>query len=211
MRCERALELLTARMDGEISPWRARRLDRHLAGCAGCAQELDSTARLFAALGGLQQTAAVPDRLERDTLRAVRELAGAEAERRATRGWRAWFEVALPIASAATVLLLAIRVTTGPLGETSGPPISGTAVRVAANGAAPTTGSSGSRRAGGSRTNRRRAPVPATAPPPELAAAPDLFIELPILRRLEKLQHFESIRTTRKPPAPPTDPAASNG
>ena len=33
-------------------------------------------------------------------------------------------------------------------------------------------------------------------PPPELAAAPELFMELPILRNLEKLEHFEAIRTT---------------
>jgi hypothetical protein len=33
-------------------------------------------------------------------------------------------------------------------------------------------------------------------PPPELTARPDLFVDLPILRNLERLEHFESIQTT---------------
>src|SRR5207247_510823 len=39
------------------------------------------------------------------------------------------------------------------------------------------------------------ATVPAE-PPPELAAAPELFVDLPLLRNMEKLEHFETIRTT---------------
>ena len=33
-------------------------------------------------------------------------------------------------------------------------------------------------------------------PPPELAARPDLFVNLPVLRNMEKLQHYEAIQTT---------------
>ena len=32
-------------------------------------------------------------------------------------------------------------------------------------------------------------------PPPELAARPDLFVNLPLLRNLDKLQHYEAIQT----------------
>ena len=32
-------------------------------------------------------------------------------------------------------------------------------------------------------------------PPPELAARPDLFINLPLLRSLDKVQHYEAIQT----------------
>jgi hypothetical protein len=32
-------------------------------------------------------------------------------------------------------------------------------------------------------------------PPPELAATLDLFLEMPILEHMEKLQNFERIRT----------------
>jgi hypothetical protein len=32
-------------------------------------------------------------------------------------------------------------------------------------------------------------------PPPELAARPDLFVNLPLLRNLDKVQHYEAIQT----------------
>jgi len=44
-------------------------------------------------------------------------------------------------------------------------------------------------------TRRRRRPFP-RKPPPQLAAAPELFMDLPLLRNMEKLEHFEAIRTT---------------
>jgi hypothetical protein len=37
---------------------------------------------------------------------------------------------------------------------------------------------------------------PPSEPPPELAAAPDLFMDMPLLKNIEKVEHFESIRTT---------------
>ena len=44
---------------------------------------------------------------------------------------------------------------------------------------------------------RARPVTPAPSePPPALAAAPDLFVELPILRHMEKLAHYEAIQTT---------------
>ena len=33
-------------------------------------------------------------------------------------------------------------------------------------------------------------------PPPDLAARPDLFVDLPMLRNLDRLEHFEAIQTT---------------
>jgi hypothetical protein len=54
---------------------------------------------------------------------------------------------------------------------------------------------------------------PPSEPPPALAAQPDLFVELPILRNMEKLDHFEAIRTTtlQEAPAPPGEQGQSNG
>ena len=47
------------------------------------------------------------------------------------------------------------------------------------------------------RALRRRPPggVP-SEPPPDLAARPDLFVDLPMLRNLDRLEHFEAIQTT---------------
>jgi hypothetical protein len=42
---------------------------------------------------------------------------------------------------------------------------------------------------------RKRRTLP-DDPPAELAARPDLFVNLPMLRNLDKLQHFDAIQTT---------------
>jgi hypothetical protein len=52
-------------------------------------------------------------------------------------------------------------------------------------------------------------PTPAE-PPPELADRPDLFIDLPIFRHMEKLEHYDQIETSSSPDAP-SDPAGGEG
>src|SRR5690349_1169716 len=90
MRCHRAQRLMTAAVDGELSPVRRGQLDRHLAACESCRRELGATERVLTALEALPAEAEVPIRLEQDTLRRVR-LAAAEPEERAERrGWRSW-------------------------------------------------------------------------------------------------------------------------
>jgi hypothetical protein len=42
------------------------------------------------------------------------------------------------------------------------------------------------------RRAKARAPID---PPAELASRPDLFVDLPMLRELDKMQHFDSIAT----------------
>src|SRR6185436_11329129 len=56
----------------------------------------------------------------------------------------------------------------------------------------------------------KRAPVD---PPAALASRPDLFVDLPMLRELDKLQHFDSIATMEDndPTAPDGEPSPSNG
>lgn len=208
MRCERAQEWTVARLDGELSAWRARRLDRHVTACPSCATETSTTLRLFDVLNALPPPPPVPQRLEQNTLRAIRQLDDEQVQRRARRWWWSGLEAALPIASAAAVLLLAIRLTTGdtpyaPIGTRAG------GARRTPQTVAAAAGLHGRQRS--VHAPRRREPVPTLSPPPELAAAPDLFIDLSILRKLEKLQHFEAISTTRQPAAPAGDPAESNG
>src|SRR5438105_4575235 len=50
MTCPRAHELIHAFLDGVISPPDRHTLDAHLAGCAGCRGELESTRSLMGAL-----------------------------------------------------------------------------------------------------------------------------------------------------------------
>jgi hypothetical protein len=42
---------------------------------------------------------------------------------------------------------------------------------------------------------RRAKTPPPDEPPPALASRPDLFVDLPVLRNLDKLRHYDSIAT----------------
>lgn len=192
MRCERAQEYVIARMDGELSAWRASRLDRHLASCPACSAEIESTGRLFDALASLPATAPVGDRLMQDTMRAVRAVADEERSRRAGQSWWQRLQLMVPMVSAAAVLALAVRTVQEPVAPATKPD-----AQVAKTGQAAPSRDARRRPTGSTAVaSTRRSRVPQEQPPAELAAAPDLFVELPILLQLEKLQHFESIRTT---------------
>jgi anti-sigma factor RsiW len=188
MRCGRAQMLMTAAVDGELASRHRRALDRHLAGCEACRVELGTTERMLHALEALPMEAAVPERLEAATLRAVRRLA-VEAEERETTPWWRWRPLPTFAAVAVAVLLLAVGIVrrTGEMPAAVSVPTP--AQKIAR--ATPPVVAKPLRRA----LARNTTPPPAE-PPPELAAAPDLFMDLPILRNMEKLQHFEAIKTT---------------
>ena len=184
MRCTGAQRWMAAAVDGELSPRRRRLLDQHLAGCATCARGMAATERLLTALSALPLEAAVPARLEQATMRRVRGEASSDGERRnvwATLRAR-WFAWAVPAFAAAAVLAIALTSTLK-----SSPPAPGAAVHDEAAHSAKKA------------TPHIVASAPREAEPGpghDLAQAPDLFVDLPILRNLEKLQHFETIRTT---------------
>lgn len=187
MRCERAQQWMTAAVDGELSPRRRRALDRHLAGCEACRYELVTTERMLAAVAALPGEAEVPAHVEQATLRRVRLLAAEEAEGTRARGW--WQGLRLPAFVVATAAVLALAV--GIVRE-AGPPTSGNGAPEQVAGAPATAGAV----AEAESVDRMVATAPPSEPPAELAARPDLFVELPILRNLEKLQNFEAIETT---------------
>jgi hypothetical protein len=188
MRCARAQALMTAAVDGELTPRRRGALDRHLAGCEGCRRELATTARVLTALETLSMEAAVPEALEHATLRRVRVAAAEESLRPATARWRIWLSLpAFAVATAAVVVLaFGIMRLTGD--APAGPGMSHP--KAAPQHAAPPGPIA--------RLPGRIPPpkAPPAEPPPELAAAPDKFMNLPILKNLEKLEHFEAIQTT---------------
>jgi anti-sigma factor RsiW len=210
MRCGRAQQLMTAAVDGELAPRRRRALDRHLDGCAACRRELADTERMLAALEALPREAAVSAAVEQTTLRRVRVLAAEEAERAAARSWWRWWQVPAFAAASAAVVALAL----GILWRGADSPDLGVVMPTPRGDAQVVA----------------RAPVPQIAqpvlppekrkprgalppdPPPALAAAPDLFMDLPILRNMEKLEHFEAIQTTTlgdQPGAPGPDERSS--
>ena len=193
MRCGRAQKSLIAALDGELTPRRRQALDRHLAGCAACRGELATTERVLAVLDARPAEAPVSVALEQATLRRIRLAADTDTD---IPWWRRLPLPALVVATAVLVLAVGIVRRTGPVA----PPPAPTADRVA--------------RASVPKPTARREPhaVPRRLPPPseppaELAAAPDMFMNLPILRNLEKLEHFEAIQTTTVD----DDPSTPNG
>jgi len=188
MRCGRAQKLMTVAVDGELTPARRRELDEHVAGCNECRAELAATETLFGALGSLPQEAEVPAPVEAATIRRMRIAAAEERERKERR----WGWLPVPVLAAAGVTALALVITLRPAGEPRSPrpappdvsghllarapeaaPIPAAPKRVEAVAAADV--------------------APPTEPPPDLAAAPELFMNLPIIRNMEKLEHFEAI------------------
>jgi anti-sigma factor RsiW len=176
---------MTAAVDDELAAWRRRRLARHLAGCAACRAEMEATEHVLGAVARLGGETEVPLRLEHATLRRARlEAAGA-----ARPGW--WLRVPVPVAALGAVALLAVGLLRDAGDAPQAPPAAAEAVsrpRVRSPQTEPA--------AGVAPRAVVRAGRPPRRPPADLTAAPGLFIDLPILRHLEKLENFDAIRTT---------------
>ena len=198
MRCRTARRWITRDLAGELSPGRMERLGRHVERCEGCRREQVAYAALDRALGVLPMTAAMPPRLAQDTLRHVR-VAAAEDDPRDARRVGRWVLVTAPALVATAALVLTLRTGTPPGagapaarakpgGTTASKPAP--PAQLAQRDARPAAPSQAAPR------RRRTVPVVPSDPPPELAARPDLFVNLPMLRNLEKLQHYDAIQTT---------------
>jgi hypothetical protein len=193
-RCRTARQWITRDLAGELSPRRVERLGRHVERCEGCRREQVAYAALERALGLLPMAAELPPRLEQDTLRRAR-VAADDADPGEARRVGRWLLVGAPALAATAVLGLALH---GGLPPDTTPPEPAKTVASPAQKPAVVAkvapGESPRPAASQAGTRKRRA-VPGD-PPPELAARPDLFVNLPMLRNLDKLQHYEAIQTT---------------
>lgn len=201
MRCRRALEWMT--VADALAPRRRRALERHLAVCGGCRAEQAVGVRLDAAFAMLVAEAPVSAKLEQDTLRAVRLAAAAEDDLPAstvTRSVAWWLNAAVPALATAAVLMVAVGVYHSSRPEKPRTPAGPERV---ASPAAPATRAVADARPVGTHAKpaaptavATRAPshdLDLAEPPPELAAAPERFIDLPVVRNLDKLEHYEAI------------------
>ena len=197
MRCRTAATLMIAASDGELSPRERRALDRHLARCAACRAERVSTEGALAALRALPLEGAVPSALEARVLRAVAQIRAEEAGHGVWARLRDSIGGLAPMLAASAVAVLALvsvrTVDVGPI----------------VPGAARTSDRSGARSAAERPLVARHAKTVPIDPPAALAARPDLFVDLPMLRNLEKLQHFDAIATMDDDPS--DGPPPSNG
>ena len=191
--------------DGRLAERQRHALDRHLARCAPCRAELVSTEGVLAMLGRLPTETDVPARVEQQVLRRVRTLAADEAEGRVARRLLDRLRLTLPAVATGAVAVLAVVAVRGAISTPTAPP----ATAPSATASAPTRVAAAPRVAA---VQHVKTHAPAD-PPAELAAHPELFIDLPLLRNFDKLQHFETIATMNSdaPPNPSDAPPPSNG
>jgi anti-sigma factor RsiW len=192
MRCRTAETWIVAARDGELTERQRRALDRHLAACGACRAEQVSLEGVLSALDALEPAAEVPARLEADVFRQVRGL----AEGAAAPAWTLppWLRRGLPAIAATAVVALAV---VGVRSSEVTVPAVHTKVAVAerprvATPPAPAVAKAEPEAPVVARRAKSRAPVD---PPAELASRPDLFMDLPMLRELDKMQHFDTIAT----------------
>ena len=194
MRCRTAQAWMVASSDGELAARKQRALDRHLAECPACRAEQVAAEGVLAALATLDHEADVPARLEQQVLREVRRIADEEPAR--TRLWSRIWGLAPSVAAGAVAVLAVIALREmGPSTTTAPTPSERRTVATAGPEKRPQVA--------------RRAHIPAE-PPGELASHPELFVDLPMLRHLEKLEHFDAI-ATMEGDAPRDEPSPSNG
>jgi anti-sigma factor RsiW len=195
--CEALSTELVAYVDGEQPEAERARIAAHVGRCLTCRREIDRITKLRALLVSLPS---VEPSADFDARMWERLSDGAPVRRRSGRLWAAYW--ALPLAAAAGMAiawysLVASRPAGGPTGlprpgsqvaEVASPKSDGPGV-VARQKAAPNTESQIAAAAKG-------APAELTPEdlPPELLAQPELFLRLPVVEQLDRLEHFEEVR-----------------
>jgi anti-sigma factor RsiW len=195
MRCRTAHTAIIAARDGELGVRRRRALDRHLTRCGACRAERVAIDDVLAALDRLPEETDVPARLEQEIMRRVRVLASEpNAGVSPVSQWLRVLTPALAAGAVAAAAVFGVRSVSdrNPAVRVSAP------VVVATRTDAPPTG-----------VRRTKIRVP-DQPPAELASRAELFVDLPMLRDLDKLQHFDSIATMDGDPTDAVEPP-SNG
>lgn len=208
--CEAIAEELVAYADGELDHATHGRVDAHVGVCLACRRELSRLAKVDAALRGLPRLEPSADFAERLRERLEREAAVEPVGR---RPWVRAAQWGLPALAAAAAVAIVLRSTlVPPAGDT--PERFDPAPIAIAPDPAPVPEPP-------ARVADAPAPKPAPAEvasvpgtdladvapedlPPELLEQPEFFLRLPVVRRLEKLEHFDQVRQH-------TDPAGTDG
>jgi len=165
----------------------AKELEAHVRECADCRQEHHRTRRLTEALARLPGDASVGAHLEAATMRQVHGVLDTQRRRRPWTQLARWLPAPALATLAATLMVVWWRPSAP---EVPSLGIDGSIARLESPTQVPP-----------------EPPVTPTdanpavrrdhaEPPAELAAALEMFLEMPILENMEKLQNYEIIKTT---------------
>lgn len=127
--CDEALELISARLDGALSPDGEAALEAHLAQCPACGALLADLEEIHAALDGAEEVPPPADLKDKIMAAVAREqVVPLPAPKKRSPNWRAWGSIAAVLALA--LLGGGLLHSTGSAGGTNAAPM-------AAGGAAP--------------------------------------------------------------------------
>ena len=101
MICEKALELMSARLDGELTPEEAEELQAHLEACPECRRAMDALEGLEHQVSALREPA--PEGLKKGVLYRIDQATG-----KAKAPKRRWFGPGTAIGAVAAVLVLLV-------------------------------------------------------------------------------------------------------
>lgn len=190
--CEQITSELIAYLDGELSDADRRPVAAHLSTCLGCRREVER-------LGTVQRWVSDLPSIEPSADFATDFWRRMNAEEAAvpTLGprRRVWQLVVPALAAAAVLALVARSIVTSP---SSAPTAPAPAKQIAAAPARKAPAAVAANRDAAPAEPAQVADAANQLPedlPPELVEHPELFLRLPVVRRLEKLEHFEEVRT----------------
>lgn len=196
---------LTALVDGELGAARAARLERHLAACGSCGALRAQLEGSVSRQTHLLRAITTPGTVESEALlRGLRQRVVEDPEP------RRWLLQPVTLAACGLAALVIAVVVTGPAGYRDGTPNEGDAIAAdtsrQARGQAvqntPIVAQLQGKVAPPKLRARAGAEPLVPAPPEAVESQPELFVEYDLFRRLEALEHFETVRSLH-----PIDPA----
>ena len=197
--CETMAEELVAYLDGEQPETERARIEAHVATCLVCRREMDRIGKMNALLRTLPRVTPAED----FDARMWDRLGAETAKRSRRRGFRPalW---GVPLAAAAALALVwyssLSHVTPGvpgipPAADVASAPKAETHPAHEAQAVARAKPAEPAEAAPIEQANAEQ--LEPEDLPPALVEHPELFLRLPVVRRLDKLEHYEEVRTPR--------------
>jgi anti-sigma factor RsiW len=204
--CEAFAAELVAYLDGEQPQSERARIEAHAGTCLACRRELERLAELKAMVARLPRVQPSPA-FETGFWRRLDDDPVPLARRRGPR------VVALPALAAAAVIALVLYSWLRPAAQSPLPSAPGREQAAAPRSGAPSeTLARGEDLADDAAIDAQLADSAPADVPPELLEHSELFLRYPVVRRLEKLDHFEEVRRYgNAEPADELSPRADEG